>query len=281
MRLMPRKSELRPGNDEPVPHVRTDVFGLPDTSDLSVPMQDMMAALLLYKSMFIGPWFEALSREENSEARSTYERITSETRQQAATTVDVLRRWDTIGHEEADEVRKRILARLLRDMLEIKKSSTEVFLAAGIRSPTEEIRREFLELANVDQRHANMLRTILGVKVFLNDIPAATRAANVKGPHIGPFAPGALSGIVREAIEDSHAAGHEPARLVVSGIVLRHLRDEGAVRPGDGTAFGLPVDIDFSWGGECFAITSLARVSLAEIASSRPANGGSARPSAD
>ncbi|HET6403565.1 MAG TPA: hypothetical protein VFH78_02865 [Candidatus Thermoplasmatota archaeon] len=271
---MSAKADRSPLEEKPQPVGRTHLFQLPETAGLSAPMQDMMSALLLYKSMFIGPWFEALSREENAEARSAYARITAETREQAVTTVDVLRHWDTIGHENADEVRKQVLDRLLRDMLEMKKSSTEVFLAAGIRSPTEAIRREFLELANIDQRHANLLRAILGVNVSFHDVADPARALKVKGPHIGPFAPGTLSGLVRRAIDDARAAGHEPARLVVSGIVLRHLRDEGAVKPGEGTAFHLPVDIDFSWDGECFAITSLERVSLAEIASSTRVDGG-------
>lgn len=62
----------------------------------------------------------------------------------------------------------------------------------------------------------------------------------------------------------------------MSSMALRHLRDEGSVAPRQGDVFGLPVDIDFSWEDEAFAISSRGRISLAEIVTEMEAKAGSA-----
>ncbi|MEA3202319.1 MAG: hypothetical protein QOE90_3747 [Thermoplasmata archaeon] len=247
-----------------------DWLGLGDEAigSLSPPMQDMLRALLLYKSVFVAPWFQALGAEETPETRAIYESIARETRAEAMEAASLIRRWDeSASTGAARDVTEHVLRRLLEDLLELKKSSTEVFLAAGIRSPNEELRRAFLQLASIDQRHANELRAALGVKRPEDHLPESHAAGHsATGAHVGPFKPGTLSGAIRRSVEESQAAGHEPSRIVASALALRHLRDEGSVEPAQGTAFGLPVDVDFSWGGECFAVTSRSRLSLAEIA---------------
>ncbi|MFA5862010.1 MAG: hypothetical protein WDA16_09990, partial [Candidatus Thermoplasmatota archaeon] len=125
-------------------------------------MRKLVTALLLYKSMFAGPWFEALSSEEDPKTKEIYQRITTETTEQARRAADLLHRWDAMAqHEHMEAVTSQVLKRLLEDMLSLKKSSTEVFLGAGIGSPTDELRREFLNLADIDRRHAEALRAAL------------------------------------------------------------------------------------------------------------------------
>lgn len=243
------------------------IFGLHlHDGALSPPMRDLLNALLLYKSMFAGPWFMALCVEEDPKTRATYERIRDETVAQARRAATVLRRWGASpGLENAEDVTKNVLKRLLEDMLTLKKSSTEVFLSAGLSSPTEELRREFLNLADTDRQHAEALRQMLSIHPPGKASPDAGTVPLFEGVQVGPFPPGQLAGKLWSALEDARTEGHDPSRIVLSGMALRHLRDEGVVAPRQGEIFGLPVDIDFSWRGECFAITSRARLSLAEV----------------
>lgn len=235
-----------------------------DVEDLSPPMADLVHSLLLYKSMFVGPWFTALGQEESGRTREVYASISRETASQAKSTVELIRKWSASAEGgKAEEVKEEVLTWLLQDMLELKKSSTEVFLAAGIRSPTEQLRREFLQLARTDRRHADELRELLGIRIPTEG--KETETGTSLGPRIGPFPPGTLSGTIRKALDESKAQGYEASRIVISSIGLRHLRDEGAVESRQGNVFGVPVDVDFSWAGEAFAITSKSRLSLAEI----------------
>lgn len=242
-------------------------------------MRRLVNALMLYKSMFAGPWFDALSREEAPDRKEIYNRIMSETSEQARMAFDLLHRWDGISEEgKAQRVTDRVLKRLLDDMLSLKKSSTEVFLSAGIDSPTEEMRREFLDLADIDRRHAESLRTALGVSI--PDDPA-TPTQGFAGVQSGPFPAGTLSRTIKGALEQARDAGHEPIRIILSSTALRHLRDEGSVVPRQGNIFGLPADVDFSWESEAFSIASRARVSLSEIVTEMEAGNSSSSGNPD
>lgn len=245
------------------PPLELSPFGK-EVDSLSGPMRRLVRALLLYKSMYTGPWFESLGVEEDPRTRSLYQSITRETWEQARATMDLLHRWDAMAPQEATEsLTEQVLTRLLEDMLTLKKSSTEVFLSAGIGAPSEEMRREFLRLADMDRRHAEALRQALGVRLPKDTPEPETR--RFAGVHTGPFAAGTLSDTVQRSLDQARAAGQEPRRLVMSDTVLRHLRDEGSVPPGQGDVFGLPVDIDLGWQQEAFAIISRSRISLAEI----------------
>lgn len=241
------------------------VFGDLRTTDFAPPMKRLVNALLLYKSMFVGPWFAALAREEDPETSAAYLRISKDTARQARQATELIRQWGNHPqHETVEDVTKQVLTRLLQDMLELKKNSTEVFLAAGIRSPTEELRRQFLDLARMDREHADTLRELLGIRIPEKDRRAHADPPAI-GPQVGPFEAGTLSGRLQKALEDAREHGHDPSRLILSSECLRHLRDEGVVMPHRGEIFGVPVDIDFSWTGEAFAVTSKERLSLAEI----------------
>lgn len=249
-------------------------FGDLDVDSLTPPMRRLVKALLLYKSMFAGPWFAALSMEETQPTRAIYDRIMRETTEQAGRAANLLHDWDASPQrEKMEDVTQQVLKRLLDDMLTLKKSSTEVFLGAGLGAPTEEMRRAFLELADIDRRHAEDLRGALGV--HLPTVPAEQRhqTTGYVGVQAGPFPPGTISDTIRSALDAARESGHEPARLVLSSMTLRHLRDEGSVAPSQGDVFGVPVDIDFSWDDEAFTIASRSRVSLAEIVTEMEASG--------
>jgi hypothetical protein len=256
------------------------LFGRLDDAALSPPMRNLLNALLLYKSMFAGPWFTALSVAEDPGTQAVYELIRVETASQARRTAETLRRWGALPpHEGAEDATREVLKRLLEDMLALKKSSTEVFLGAGLSAPTEEMRREFLDLADMDRRHADLLRRMLHVHPpHETDLDAPWAAPVFDGVQTGPFGPGRLSGKLWDTLEAARGQGHEPSRIVLSGMALRHLRDEGTVAPRQGEIFGLPVDIDFSWRGECFAVTSRERLSLAEIVTEMVTSGGAGGP---
>lgn len=245
-----------------------------DPESLSPHIRNLLNALLLYKSMFVGPWFAALSVEEDPETVAVYKTIREETSAQARRAADILRRWDeSSDNATTQKVTDQVLKRLLADMLELKKSSTEVFLGAGIGSPTDQLRREFLELADIDRRHAETLRAALGSHLPQEPtkvVPAGSRG--FKGIRQGPFPSGTLSETIRASLDQARGEGHEPSRIVLSNMCLRHLRDEGSVEPRQGNVFGVPVDVDFSWADEAFAITSRDRLSLAEIVTEMAVN---------
>lgn len=238
-------------------------------------MRRLVNALMLYKSMFAGPWFEALTAEEDSTTRTIYDRMRLETMDQARRAFDLIERWDASPDRgRAEEVTEQVLKRLLEDMLGLKKSSTEVFLSAGLSAPNEAMRRAFLDLADVDRKHAEALREALGIRMPKDTARLPAPPRGYAGVHPGPFRPGGLSDAIRSALDAARNAGHEPTRIIMSSMALRHLRDEGSVAPRQGDVFGLPVDVDFSWEHEAFSIASRSRVSLAEIVTEMEASEG-------
>lgn len=253
------------------------LFGDLQLESVSPPMRNLLNALLLYKSMFVGPWFAALSAQVDPETNAAYMTIASETLDQAHAAADLIKRWDASPRAETSQaVADKVMIKLLDDMLQLKRSSTEVFLGAGLTSPTDEMRKAFLDLADVDRRHAEVLRKLLGgpasPRQMASDPPRPTGSSDAI--HTGPFSPGGTAGTIQRALDRLRADGHEPVRLVLSNIALRHLRDEGGIKPNQGEAFGVPVDIDAAWDGEAFAITSRSRVSLAELATEMAASRG-------
>jgi hypothetical protein len=253
-------------------------FGDLAVDTLSPSMRRLVNALMLYKSMFAGPWFAGLTDEEDPETKETYKRIMDETTEQARRAFDLLQRWDGASEKgRAEDVKDQVLKRLLEDMLSLKRSSTEVFLGAGIGSPTEEMRREFLDLADIDRKHAEVLRVALGARLPKDASSLAAPIKGYAGVHAGPFAHGTLSETLRSTLDEARAAGHEPTRIVISSMALRHLRDEGSVVARQGDVFGLPVDVELSWEKDSFSITSRARVSLAEIVTQMEAGNQTAK----
>lgn len=256
---------VAPPSDEDASAVLQATFGDLELRSLSPPMRGLLNSLLLYKSVFVGPWFEMLIEEERAGTRETYIRLRDETAAQAKQAVRVIEDWGSYGDPRAREVTDNVLTRVLEDMLTLKKSSTEVFLAAGLAAPTDEIRRRFLQLADIDRGHASALRSALGVRQPGRSEPR--RAGGGAGVEVGPFPGGTLPESLKTAVDRAREHGDEPERILLSSLALRHLRDAGVVEPGRGEIFEIPVDVEFSWSEECFAVMTRNRLSLAEIVS--------------
>lgn len=234
---------------------------------LQTPLRDMLVELLLYKSVFMGAWFEALARRhEDPLMRDALLRIREETIGQAVGTIQEIHAWDGVpgGARTVDDVRYAVRTRLLEDLLVVKEGGTEVALSVAMAAPTEAIRQAFVHLADRDRRHADELRHLLGVQAVGSRMPAAADLAS-HGAHEGRYTHGPLYRSVQATLNQLIAAGHVPSRLVLSPGALRHLRDEGSVDSDKGSAFGLPVEVDFGWGGEAFAVLTRERASLAEL----------------
>ncbi|HWH08703.1 MAG TPA: hypothetical protein VNX21_05845, partial [Candidatus Thermoplasmatota archaeon] len=153
---------------------------------------------------------------------------------------------------------------ILRDLLVVKEGNNEAVLYLAMRAPTDELRRKLVRLADRDRVHADVLRALLGAEVP-RDVEADAEGAAL-GAREARAGGGTLSHSIRQDLQRLQASGCQVVRLVLSPAAMRHLRDEGAIAR-DGTAFGLPVDVDFGWGGECHAFVTDERVRLSELLS--------------
>lgn len=235
----------------------------------SSDLQQIARDLLVYKALFQGEWFAALARALEGTERETLHRIHAESIEEARGTLRALQDWDNV-RGDGEEIVPLLRARMLADLLHIKESTTEAFLLTGMRAPTEALRRAFLDLADMDREHADALRDLLGkTRVLATDVHrrAATREGGSAGAYEGRAGAFSLRSRIEGAIQDLRSDGQEPKGLVLSAVGLRHLRDEGLLATGDGTAFGLPVEVDLGWRGECFCVVTNERVTLAELLS--------------
>ena len=234
-------------------------------ADLALVTRD----LLVYHALFQAEWWGALARlsGDAEEARVLGE-MHREADAEAGRTVAAMQAW---GRTPApgDDVGARLHVRMLADLLYVKESTTEALLLAGMRAPTAALRLEFVRLADANRRHADALRGLLGTRSVASlqrDGRAGTEAA---GAYEGRADAPSFSHRIRRAVEDLRADGQEPCGLVLSPIALRHARDEGLLGPEDGTALGLPVEVDFGWRGECFCVQTRERATLAELIAER------------
>jgi hypothetical protein len=243
--------------------------GLPEEElrGLAHPLRDAAADLLLYKSLFRGAWFEHLaSHQADARVAETLRRMSRETEEETRQAIQSLQAWSPLP-SSVEEILPKLRADLIEDLLTLKESTTEAFLLVGMRAPTSELRRTFVALADIDRRHADALRALLGTHRVEHRLGASSRpqrgaavgAHNQRAPHAS------LAQSVQRAIDDLRADGQEPARITLSAVALRHARDEGMLGPDDGTALGLQVDVDFGWRGECFAVRTRDHATLSEI----------------
>lgn len=230
-----------------------------------------LVPILLYKSIFTGEWFNELVRQDPDRAtREALVRMSQATLREAIEVLATMRDWES-GQGDIDgsvEFLEVVQRRVLRDLMRIKEGSTEVLVLAAMRAPTAATRDRLLYLADLDRQHADALRTLLGANRLgesLDRVPGGGRGISV-GAHEGRGDAATLGERVRTLLGVVVEQGDRPTRLVLSHASLRHLRDEHHVAA-DGTVFGLPVDVDFGWEGECFSIVTDARVGLAEVLS--------------
>lgn len=237
---------------------------------LSPPMRDLLLDLLVFKSVFMGRYFRQLGESyPDPEIREAISTLADETTQEALGTVEALQEWDRYpqGAEVAAAGTHGIRARLFQDLIVLKEGSNQVVLAAAMRAPTEELRRRLVDLADIDREHADRLRRLLGLRAVPERLPLLDRGS--QGPAVGAHGAripdASLVRTIEVALQELEGRGVTASRLVLSATGLRHLRDEGGLDTEGGTAFGLAVDVDLGWEGECFAFVTRDRVSLAEF----------------
>lgn len=216
----------------------------------------------------MGAWYDALlDQQASSEVRDTLSTIRTRAVEESEQLLRTLRDWDRVRAptHALDGLRDRLRSHLLRDVLLLKKRTAEVVLMAAMQAPTQALRDELVRLADDDRVSADFVRRLLDVPVVPERLPLKTDADPAEGAHNDVPHDGLISPCVRHAIESIRARGEVPTRLTLSSNALRHLRDEGFVEAATGTAFGLPVTVDFGWRGRCFAILTNECVSLAEL----------------
>lgn len=254
--------------DERPPSVHNFESGL--LEGLREPTKDLLVQMLLYKSVFTGRTFRMLAqREEPPEVREALELISRETLTETAAVAIRMRQWDRhpVAWDAIEECIQQARRRLLEDFLRLKEGMAEVGLLIAMRAPSDELRVQLVKLADVDRRHADRFRGLLGSNLRAEGFEAAEPAASAEplGAHEGRAGAGSLRAAVERAIEAIRQRGAEPTRVRVSADGARHLRDEGAIDPVTGQAFGLFLDIDMGWRGESFAVDTQERIGYAEL----------------
>jgi hypothetical protein len=225
----------------------------------------VVVPLLLYKSAFLGEWFEALvRRERDPSVRGTLVKLSESTLREAIELLDTMRRWDPLT-ADAHALPETLQRQVIGDLVALKEGSNEAILHAAMRAPTDELRRALVRLADLDRVHADDLRALLATtsvrELTLRRRPESPLPAGAhEGRRPGVSLRASIQGTIRAIVD----LGTSPARLTLSAAAYRHLRDEGEVRP-EATAFGLPIDVDFGWSGECYAVVTGERVRLAEL----------------
>ena len=233
-------------------------------SGLKVPAQEFLLHMLLYKSVFYGQGFRTLvGRETNAALRERLLRISDESVAEAEAVAHLVREWDSHPGvwQHASVTVAETRAQLLHDLIRLKEGMTEAGLFAAMRAPNNILRDRFLELVDIDRRHADELRAFLGATTT-----AAFREAEEHGlgAHDARDRRTSLSGAIRTRLEQLRRKGANGRRIIVSAAGLRHLRDEAAISE-DGRCLGLPIDIDLGWEGAVYAIQTDERLTYAEL----------------
>lgn len=250
----------------------------------------LLVPMLMYKSVFMGEWFAALVRNERDAAvQAALEHVSRDTLRETLEVLDVMRAWESarVPPEAEDDLIQHLNRRLLQDLMSVKEGNNEVLVMTAMRAPTQALRARLLDLAERDREHADELRVLLGVDALTTSLSGVDGRAgggrdggrdDAQRPSLGAAAGRAegetLGTSIAATVHRLRDAGETPSRLLLSHVALRHLRDEGAISA-EGTAFGLPVDVDLGWRGECFAVLTDDRTRLSEILSMSERQGSS------
>jgi hypothetical protein len=238
-------------------------------ADLGPVLGDVLRNLLLLKSLFVGTWFLNLGTRGDGTEAETFANIGQQTVDEGFAATSNLEQWAAlhVAPEQLERLAHDVRFTLIEAIILMKEASTEAFLQAAMAAPSEALRQDLVTLADMDRRHADELRLVIGGRP-LSDRRTREREAETRqayGAHDGRFQPGTLSRSVQAAIDRVRREGNEPMRLALSPSALRHLRDEGAID--QYIAFDLPVDVELGEGGEVFAVATRERNSLAEVVS--------------
>lgn len=236
---------------------------------VSDPMRGLLLQLLLYKSIFMGSTFRELAeREEHAPTRDALVQLHAETAAEAAALTLAMRAWD--AHPASDEGVASAAAearmRFIDDLIALKDGVTDLGVSAAMRAPTDDLRRQILALADLDRRHADVLRELRGARTVAEHLAREPPRADAPVGADRGRAPGEpLARSLERTLDALRSAGSAPTAVVVGPDGLRHLRDEGVVDADTGRIFGLPVEVDMAWRGECFAVETADRIGSAEL----------------
>ncbi|HVL47051.1 MAG TPA: hypothetical protein VM889_00670 [Candidatus Thermoplasmatota archaeon] len=244
--------------------------------NLSLPARRTLENLLVYKAVFTGAGFRAFAEcMADEDVGGRLARISRDSVMEGAAVAEALAAWDRLpgADRRLDELARETQTRLVSDLIRFKKAVTEAGLHVAMAAPTSELRDALVELVDLDRRHADDLRTVVGQKTISERASGMTRQS--LGAHDGRRSRSSLGATIEETIETLRSEGAKPTRLVLAPDAVRHLRDEGAIGA-DARAFGLSVDVDLGWSGEAFAIVTEARIAYAEIVSAVRSEGPAA-----
>ncbi|HEX2021481.1 MAG TPA: hypothetical protein VHH36_02125 [Candidatus Thermoplasmatota archaeon] len=256
-----REGRTEPGTAEIEGHLVDGLRG---------PAKDLLLQILLYKATFTGRSFRSLAARETPEVRDALLAMGAETVAEAAAAATLMREWDRshAAGEGIEDVARETRTRLLQDLVALKEGMTETGLAAAMRAPTAGLRDRLMRIVDVDRRHGDQLRALMGAAQTRDHLarigsPDAPDSLGARERREGGTS---LGGTIRLALEEVRRRGSEPTRLVVAPEGARHLRDEGAIAP-DGKVLGVWLDVDMGWRGEAFAVETEDRVGYAELLS--------------
>lgn len=233
------------------------------------PVRDLLVPLMMYKSTFLGDGFSTLVRNErDADARRTLQRIILDTLQEAIQLLDAMREWQKHPPEDdtAEELVVSLHRRAIEDLMVLKEGSAEAVILMAMSAPTAELRDRLHALADIDRKHTERLRALLGGKSLPQRLAAAERKEGRPplGAHVGRRGSATLAMSIQTSLAAFQERGIEVARVVVSSEAHRHLRDERVLEP-SGRVFGLGLDVDFGWEGECYALITRERMRLAAV----------------
>ena len=152
---------------------------------------------------------------------------------------------------------------LLESFLSMTESQLRLIAYMVRSAPTQEVRKDFDEMAQIHREIAHTLRETLSqlVERSTSRRPAGRGSRGVQEED----ASGDLRGQIEEAIRDATQAGHAVRLVMLSPTGLRHLRDQGCFKDGQATLGGAPVTVDLSWTTPAFALLSFDAIPLEEI----------------
>lgn len=264
--------------DEAPPSVNRFDPGLVD--GLREPTKDLVVQMLLYKSTFTSSMFRMLAQREPPAVRDALLLVSRETLTETAALSLRMREWDVhpVAWDTMMDATQQVRRRFLEDFIRLKEGMAETGLVVAMRAPGDELRGHLLKLADVDRRHSAILRGLLGARAPVDRMGPSTEAAGPLGAAQGRASGRSLSATIDETAREIRDRGGVPTRLTVSADGLRHLRDEGVIEPEAGKAFGLFVDVDMGWRGECYAVSTQDRLGYAEIITAARARDHPAKP---
>ena len=225
----------------------------------------MVDALILFDSPILDQRFqEAIAMHPDAKHRAALAALPQRVAEGARLTRRAGVEWERVsgGPLLEAEFRERAERFLLEALLESAELQIQLKTFLADHAPTREV-RDHVDAALVIHRElVHALRAAIGA---LGDQPEGVRPERDQAYLGGEAEHGDLRGQVEQAIRAMVGSGQKPRALVLSANAVRHLRDQGLFQDGAPAVLDVPVRVDLSWPGSCFALLSFDNVALDEI----------------